>query len=29
VTDGEYSGQMGTGKVDVLLKRMMRAEAEA
>jgi NADH-quinone oxidoreductase subunit E len=29
VTDGEYSGQMGTGKVDVLLKRMMRAEADA
>ena len=29
VTDGEYSGQMSTGKVDALLKSVMRAEAEA
>jgi NADH-quinone oxidoreductase subunit E len=29
VTDGEYSGQMSTRKVDALLKSMMRAEAEA
>ena len=28
VTDGEYSGQMTTRKVDALLKSMMRAEAE-
>jgi NADH-quinone oxidoreductase subunit E len=28
VTDGEYSGQMTAQKVDVLLKRMVRAEAE-
>ena len=28
VTDGEYSGQMTTGKVDALVKSMMRAEAE-
>ncbi len=29
VTDGEYSGQMNTGKVDTLLRSMLRAEAEA
>ena len=28
VTDGEYSGQMNTQKVDQLLKNMLRAEAE-
>jgi NADH-quinone oxidoreductase subunit E len=28
VTDGEYSGQMTTSKVDQLLKTVMRAEAE-
>jgi NADH-quinone oxidoreductase subunit E len=28
VTDGEYSGQMTPQKADILLKRMMRAEAE-
>jgi len=28
VTDGEYSGQMTTRKVDTLLKSMLRAEAE-
>ncbi len=29
VTDGEYSGQMTTQKVDQLLKTIMRAEAQA
>jgi len=29
VTDGEYSGQMNTGKADALLRSMLRAEAEA
>lgn len=29
VTDGEYSGQMNTGKVDMLLRSILRAEAEA
>jgi NADH-quinone oxidoreductase subunit E len=29
VTDGEYSGQMNTGKVDALLRSKLRAEAEA
>jgi NADH-quinone oxidoreductase subunit E len=28
VTDGEYSGQMSTQKVDQLLKTILRAEAE-
>ena len=28
VTDGEYSGQMTTQKVDILLRNILRAEAE-
>jgi hypothetical protein len=28
VTDGEYSGQMTVQKADMLLKRILRAEAE-